>query len=56
MYTTQDERGILNNFANEPKVYLAEYPSSQQQRQYLILGGLVVGLISTLITIALNVS
>jgi hypothetical protein len=56
MYTTQDERGILNNFASEPKVYLAEYPSFKQQRQYLILGGLAVALVSALVTIALSVS
>ncbi|MBD2021678.1 ssl1498 family light-harvesting-like protein [Leptolyngbya sp. FACHB-36] len=32
-YTT-DERGILNNYAIEPVVYAAEYPSLDQQRQY----------------------
>jgi len=33
MYTT--EEGILNNYAAEPAVYFAEYPSPEQQR-YLV--------------------
>jgi hypothetical protein len=56
MYTTQDERGILNNYATEPKLYFAEYPSFEQQRQYLLQGGLAVALVSTLLAIALSVS
>jgi hypothetical protein len=28
MYTTINENGVLNNYATEPKVYYAEYPSS----------------------------
>lgn len=38
-YTTEDG-GRLNNFAQEPKVYLAEPPSSTQKRNYLV-GGVV---------------
>ncbi len=31
MYITTDGRGILNNYATEPSVYYAEYPSQEQQ-------------------------
>jgi len=33
-----EENGILNNFAVEPKIYQAEPPSEKEQRNYLILG------------------
>lgn len=56
MYTTSDERGILNNFAREPKLYYAEYPSTKQQNQYKILGAVAVLLISTVVTVAFTVS
>lgn len=56
MYTTQDECGILNNYAIEPKMYFAEYPSPEQQRQYMLIGGLAVILVSSLFAIALSVS
>ncbi|HEY9844698.1 MAG TPA: ssl1498 family light-harvesting-like protein [Candidatus Caenarcaniphilales bacterium] len=38
MYTTTDERGLLNNFAAEPAVYLAETPSKEQKRRYVFQG------------------
>jgi hypothetical protein len=56
MYTTQDERGILNNFATEPQMYLAEYPSMEQQQRYLFQGALAIGLVTTLLGVALAVS
>jgi hypothetical protein len=44
-----EEGGLLNNFAREPKIYQAEPPTQGQKRTYLILGiaatALVVGLI-----------
>jgi hypothetical protein len=54
-YTTEDG-GRLNNFANEPKVYQAEPPNKNQQRNYLILGILGLGLIVGLITVAFYAS
>lgn len=36
-YTIDDE-GLINNFALEPDIYLAAYPSPQQQWQYIVLG------------------
>ncbi|HSM84348.1 MAG TPA: ssl1498 family light-harvesting-like protein [Nodosilinea sp.] len=54
-YTTE-EGGRLNNFANEPKMYEAEPPSANQKRNYLILGGLALGLIAGLMVVAVSVS
>lgn len=56
MYTTQDENGILNNYASEPQMYFAEFPSVEQQRQYMIQGGIAIILVTTLLGIALSVS
>ncbi len=50
MFTTSDENGILNNFANEPDMYYATYPTQQQQRGYL-----VQGVFATLLIIGLGV-
>jgi hypothetical protein len=56
MYTTVTEDGILNNYATEPKMYYAEYPSFEQQRRYAQLGGLAVLLVSAVILVAVSVS
>jgi hypothetical protein len=44
MYTTNED-GILNNYAVEPKVYLAAYPSSEQQQHYVAQAVIAVGLV-----------
>jgi hypothetical protein len=54
-YTTE-EGGRLNNFAQEPKVYEAEPPTSKQKLSYVILGGLGALLIVGVIFIAFAVS
>jgi hypothetical protein len=36
-YTIDDE-GLINNFAIEPDIYLSDYPSPRQQRQFQVLG------------------
>jgi hypothetical protein len=54
-YTTEDG-GRLNNFANEPKMYEAEPPTSSQKRNYLILGGLALVLVAGLMVVAVSVS
>ena len=54
-YTTE-EGGRLNNFAKEPKVYEAEPPSKNQQRNYILLGIVAVALISGLFFVAFSVS
>jgi len=55
MYT-RDEKGILNNYATEPQMYLADYPSPEQQRSYLFQGGIATLLVSALMLTALAVS
>ncbi|TVQ17959.1 MAG: ssl1498 family light-harvesting-like protein [Leptolyngbya sp. DLM2.Bin15] len=54
-YTTE-EGGRLNNFAKEPKVYVAEPPNNTQKRTYIILGVGAVVLIGGLISVAFLVS
>jgi hypothetical protein len=56
MFTTSDDKGILNNYATEPKVYYAEYPALHQQRQYLIQGALAALLVTALVAVAACVS
>ncbi|MCT7956737.1 photosystem II assembly protein Psb34 [Laspinema palackyanum] len=38
MYTSTDEKGILNNFATEPKLYHADYPTPEEQKRYIAYG------------------
>ncbi|MBF2006857.1 photosystem II assembly protein Psb34 [Chlorogloeopsis fritschii PCC 9212] len=56
MYTTTDERGILNNYANEPKMYYAAYPSVEQQRRYAFQAGVAILFVTTIVLVALGVS
>ena len=56
MYTTINETGQLNNYATEPAMYLASYPAPEQQRRYVLQGGLAALFISALMMIALVVS
>lgn len=53
---TEEEGGLLNNFAQEPKVYEAEPPTAKQKLNYVILGGLGALLIVGVIFIAFAVS
>jgi hypothetical protein len=55
MYTT-DDRGVLNNYAVEPAMYYAEYPSIEEQRRYAFLGGLATLFVSALVLVALSVA
>lgn len=54
-YTT-DDRGILNNYAVEPAVYVAEYPTENEQRNYMIQGAAAILLVAFLMLTALGVS
>ena len=56
MYSTTDEHGIINNFANEPEMYYAEAPSAKQKRNYLLQGSVAVLLIAGVVATALVVS
>jgi hypothetical protein len=53
---TNEEGGRLNNFANEPKVYPAEPPTTNQKRLYTILGIAAAVLVGGVIFIAFSVS
>ena len=54
-YTIED-RGRLNNFAREPKMYMAEPPNQDQQRNYIIMGSMALTLVSGLVVLAFAVS
>jgi len=56
MYTTTDERGILNNYATEPAVYLAEAPSSELKRRYIFQGAVAALLVALTLLTAFAVS
>jgi hypothetical protein len=53
---TNEEGGLLNNFAREPKVYQAEPPTDGQKRTYIILGIAGALLVGGLIFVAFAVS
>jgi hypothetical protein len=55
MYTT-DDQGILNNYAIEPTVYLATYPSLEQQKRYAFQAAIATVLLSALVLTAFWVS
>jgi hypothetical protein len=56
MRYTEEEGGLLNNFAVEPKVYSSEPPSKKQQIQYIVLGLSALGLVVGLFFVAFAVS
>jgi hypothetical protein len=53
---TRDDGGRINNFANEPKVYSAEPPTTKEKRNYVLLGVIGVLLVVGVITIAVFAS
>lgn len=55
MYTT-NEQGILNNYATEPQVYCAVYPSAEQQRSYAIQGAIATLFVAALVLFSFAVS
>lgn len=52
----EEEGGLLNNFAKEPKVYQAEPPTQTQKRNYVLLGIVAAMLVSGLIFVAFSAS
>lgn len=54
--STVDDEGRINNFATEPKVYKATYPSPVQQRKYVLWGAAALVLVSILVFISFAVS
>ncbi len=55
MYTV-DEKGVMNNYAVEPTVYAAEYPSEYQQQQYALQAAFAALFVGLTILTALAVS
>jgi hypothetical protein len=55
MYT-RNEEGLLNNYATEPTVYFAEYPSPEQQQRYALQGAIAVLLVTLTVLTAFAVS
>lgn len=53
---TKEEDGKINNFAAEPKLYMAESPTNTQKRNYLILGAAAILLVGSLLVVAVSVS
>lgn len=54
-YTTE-EGGRLNNFAKEPKMYTAEAPTENEQRNYAIWGVVAAVLVAGIVFLAFSVS
>jgi hypothetical protein len=56
MYTTINENGVLNNYANEPKIYYATYPNKQQQIRYAFGGAVATLFVAVTVLVGLGVS
>lgn len=54
-YTVDDE-GIANNYALEPAMYSAEYPSPKQQKRYALQGAVAILFVALALWSALAVS
>lgn len=55
MYTTSNE-GLLNNYAVEPAMYYAEFPSEWQQRRYALQGAIATLIVALTVLAAISVS
>jgi hypothetical protein len=53
---TQDDEGIINNYAVEPAMSKATYPSSKQQLRYVYLGAGAIAFVIILLLISFGVS
>lgn len=56
MTTISDEHGIINNFANEPAMYYAEAPSTNDKKVYIIWGAIALCVVTASIFTATFVS
>lgn len=56
MYTTVSNEGLLNNYATEPEIYYALYPSPEQQRKYALQGAIATLLVIATVLVGLAVS
>ena len=53
---TRDDEGIVNNYAIEPDVSKAKYPSPKQKRRYIFLGAAAILFVALVVWIAFGVS
>lgn len=53
---TEEEGGLLNNFAREPQMYTAEEPSAGDKRNYAIFGVLAFLLVGGMMAVAVYAS
>ncbi len=56
MKTKQLDNGILNNYATEPDIYYAAYPSFEEQQNYRLQGAIATILVTALICASLTVT
>jgi hypothetical protein len=56
MYTTQLDNGILNNYAVEPDLYYAVYPSPEQRRNYALKGAIATLFVTALVLVSFAAS
>ena len=56
MYTIQEDNGTLNNYAVEPEMTYAKYPTVWEQKNYLKQGAVATFLLTALIAISYVVS
>jgi hypothetical protein len=53
---SEDEGGLLNNFAKEPKMYTATPPTKTEKRNYAVQAVLGLLLVSGLLVLAATIS
>lgn len=56
MYTTTSNEGLLNNYAVEPPIYYAEFPSEWEQQRYAFQGAIAALFVSLTILTAISIS
>ena len=56
MQTAQLDNGILNNYATEPEMTYAQYPSLYEQKRYLQQGAIALLLVAATVFVSFVVS
>jgi hypothetical protein len=53
---TVDEEGLVNNYATEPQMSEAKYPSPEKQRRYIFQGAIALLFVALTVWLAFAVS
>ena len=53
---TVDEEGLVNNYATEPQMSEAQYPSPEKQRRYIFQGAIALLFVAFAVWLAFAVS